>query len=102
MDQSVTHNPSTEYVDISLVGMLRVVRQHWVLFTLFVALCTGSAVAYAFLSTPYYKSSTLISPVSDSTPTAGFFGQVLSGFGFGEELTPLVDRCLRVRVGCAA
>jgi uncharacterized protein involved in exopolysaccharide biosynthesis len=83
MDQAVTHNPSTEYVDISLVGMLRVVRQHWLLFILFVVVCTGGAATYAFAAAPYYKSSTLISPVSDQSGTAGFLGQFLGGFGFG-------------------
>jgi uncharacterized protein involved in exopolysaccharide biosynthesis len=83
MDQAVKQASVTEYVDISLVGMLRVIRQHWLLFTTFLMICTVSSVAYAFLSTPYYRSSTLISPASDQSMSGGFFGQVLSGFGIG-------------------
>jgi len=84
MDDAVRQTANTEYVDISLVGMLRVVRKHVVLFAIFMILCTGAGTAYAFLSTLYYKSSSLISPVSDSSPiSGGIFGQMLSGFGLG-------------------
>jgi uncharacterized protein involved in exopolysaccharide biosynthesis len=83
MDQPVKLDTVSEYADISIVGMLRTVRQNLLLFCTFVILCTGASVAYAFLATPYYLSSTLITPVSDSSASAGVFGQVLSGFGFG-------------------
>ena len=82
MDQPVKL-AAAEYADISIVGMLRTIRQNWILFSAFVVVCAASSVAYAFLATPYYKSSTLLSSASSQTVNAGFFGQVLGGFGLG-------------------
>ena len=83
MDDAIRSTVDTGYVDISLVAMLRVIRKHLVLFSLFVILCTGAGVAYAYLATPFYRSQTLLSPVSESSMAGGTFGQILSGFGFG-------------------
>jgi uncharacterized protein involved in exopolysaccharide biosynthesis len=82
MDQPVKL-AAAEYADISIVGMLRTIRRHWMLFSTFVVLCTAVSVAYAFLATPYYRSSTLLSSASSQTGNAGLFGQVLGGFGLG-------------------
>ncbi len=86
MDDTVNTSVATDYVDISVVGMLRVIRQHWKSFVAFVTVCTGVSVAYAFLSMPIYKSTTLISPASGSTMAGGSIGRLLSGFGAGNML----------------
>ena len=83
MNESRGTAVSTEYVDISIVGILRVVRKHWVIFLTLLVTCTAAGVSSAFLATPIYRSSTLISPVSESSMSGGTIGRMLQSFGGG-------------------
>ena len=84
MDQIVKAPTDTEYVDLSVVAMLRVIRRHWVSFLFFLVICTGLSVAAAFLTAPVYKSTTLISPVTSSPLTGGgAISRLAMNFGFG-------------------
>ncbi|MEC9375141.1 MAG: Wzz/FepE/Etk N-terminal domain-containing protein [Pseudomonadota bacterium] len=82
MEEAPRNIDHTEYVDISVVGRLRVIRKHAILFAMFVCLSTSLGVAYAFLSTPKYKSTTLISPSSDGAQ-GNYVTSLLGGLGFG-------------------
>jgi capsular polysaccharide biosynthesis protein len=82
MNESRDSAVSTEYVDLSVVGMLRVIRQHWIMFLAVLLVCTSASVTYAFLATPIYKSSTLITPVSGETGGGGI-GRLLQSIGGG-------------------
>ena len=83
MNESTYAAKEFEYVDISLVSMLRIIRKRWISFLLLLVLCTSASIAYAFLVTPVYKSSTLISPVASGSMNAGSMGRLMQSFGLG-------------------
>jgi uncharacterized protein involved in exopolysaccharide biosynthesis len=86
MDAASTKSiDNEEYADISLVGLSRVVRRQKYLVMSFFAFCLTVSVLVAFLSTPVYQSSIIISPVSSGSGgmIPASIGRLLQGFGGG-------------------
>jgi len=84
MDEYSRHSPSgEEYADISLIGISRTVRQYkYVATGIFFASVVVSLLV-AFLSTPVYRASILVSPVSGGSTAVSGISRLLRGMGAG-------------------
>jgi uncharacterized protein involved in exopolysaccharide biosynthesis len=79
-----TANINTDiYADISLTAIFRTIRKYWYLVIGSMVSCVGVSVAIAFLSTPIYESSSLISSAAGSTGASGNISRLLQSFGGG-------------------
>jgi len=71
------------YADISLTNVFRTVRKYWYLVIGSLISCVSISLAIAFLSTPVYESSSMISSAAGSTGASGNISRLLQSFGGG-------------------
>jgi capsular polysaccharide biosynthesis protein len=81
-DKSATGSTDI-YADISLTAVFRVVRKYWYLVIGSLVISVAISLAIAFLSTPLYQSSSLISSASGTTSASGNISRLLQSFGGG-------------------